>query len=106
MLDSVRSWKIITVAAVWCAAASAQPLAYTISTTAGGSTAFTFAEGKPATSFLIPNFVQPAADGQGKLLLQHGLTNPGNLLLDPQGRLLIFDTYGVGAATTASAGWT
>jgi uncharacterized protein (TIGR03437 family) len=104
-------------------------LAYTISTTAGGSTAFDFAEGKSATSFLISPSFQPAADRQGNFYFTQNnrvirvapdgtattyagtgvagsgapdgvlatsapLNNPGGVLLDPQGRLLIFEQFG------------
>lgn len=61
----MRSHKFFPLAALCATVAAAQPLSYTISTIAGGAPAFYFAEGKPATSFLIPSFATPAIDRQG-----------------------------------------
>ena len=118
-------------AALFAAIVSGQPLAYTISSAAGGSTAFEFSEGAAATSFVIRSFSQPAVDRQGAFYFSQGnrvirvgpdgtaktyagtgqagfsgeggpatsamLNAPGAVLFDPQGRLLIFDTFGVGS---------
>jgi hypothetical protein len=124
----VKNWKFALGASLLASVAAAQPLSYTISTFAGGSPAFYFAEGKPATSFLISSFAAPAIDRQGNFYFSMAnrvirvgtdgkattyagtgvagssgdggpatsalLNNPGNVLLDPQGWLLIFDNFG------------
>src|ERR1044072_8223907 len=61
----MRPLRLLLLTAMVAAVAYAQPLTYTIGTIAGGSTAFDFAEGKPATSILIPSFPKPAAARQG-----------------------------------------
>jgi uncharacterized protein (TIGR03437 family) len=126
----MKNCQVALIAALLAAVAAAQPLSYTISTVAGGAPAFYFAEGKPATSFLISSFATPAVDRQGNFYFSMGnrvirvgtdgkattyagtgvagfggdggpatsarLTNPGSLLLDPQGRLVIFETFAAG----------
>jgi hypothetical protein len=64
--------RLLLTSALFAAVVSGQPLAYTISTIAGGSAAFEFSEGASATSFAIRSFFQPAVDQARRLLLQPG----------------------------------